>query len=569
MKLKIGAKLLAGFMAVAVITGFIGIFASFMLKYLDDKDTMLYEKGLLPVYYIGSVVEHFHRIRVNMHKILLADTKDEINQLLKDIDGYKNENGELIKKYETTLFTDEGRTIFKKFNKDFDDYRQNVVGRFVVMASENRIEEAKNFLMVEALAQANAIQKELEDLYANKIEQSKKIVDSNTDTANLTIIIMISITIAAFITAIALGLTLTLSITKPLIRATGISQKIADGDLRDELSSNFDKKIIKRSDEIGDLVRSVDTVIINFNNLLSEVQSVSDGILSGANQVSSAAQSLSQGSSELASSIEEMSSSIEEMESTIDQNSDNAVEGEKIATKSSQEAKDGGEAVNQTVESMKKIADTIQIITEIANNTNMLALNAAIEAARAGEHGEGFAVVATEVRKLAERSLKAAEEIKKIATSSVQVATKAGDLINQVVPSIIKTSDMVQEIASASREQKSGMKQLRQAANQQEQVTQLVSANSEELASAAEESASQAQSLVDLVKAFKLKEDVKTTTIKKDNPKLKQTNIRNTNNITGVLPSPKQKLPESRQKFSAKNEDDYSDIDDSTDFIQL
>ncbi|MBP7554374.1 MAG: HAMP domain-containing protein, partial [Spirochaetes bacterium] len=440
---------------------------------------------------------------------------------------------------------------------------------FVILASENRIEEAENFLTVEALAQANAIQKELEDLYSNKLEQSKKIVDSNTNTANLAIIIMISITIAAFITAIVLGLTLTLSITKPLIRATGISQKIADGDLRDELSSDFDKKIIKRSDEIGDLVRSVDTVIINFNNLLSEVQSVSDGILSGANQVSSAAQSLSQGSSELASSIEEMSSSIEEMESTIDQNSDNAAEGEKIATKSSQEAKDGGEAVNQTVESMKKIADTIQIITEIANNTNMLALNAAIEAARAGEHGEGFAVVATEVRKLAERSLKAAEEIKKIATSSVQVATKAGELINQVVPSIIKTSDMVQEIASASREQKSGMKQLRQAANQQEQVTQLVSANSEELASAAEESASQAQSLVDLVKAFKLKDEVKTTNVKKDNPKIKQPNKQNTNNITGVLPSPKQKQTASTQKYIAKNEDDYSDIDDSTDFIQL
>ncbi|MBP7553365.1 MAG: methyl-accepting chemotaxis protein, partial [Spirochaetes bacterium] len=316
MKLKIGPKLIMGFMVVAILTGFIGIFASFMLKYLDDKDTMLYEKGLLPVSYIGNVVEHFHRIRVNMHKILLADTQKDIDTYLTKIEDYNSQNIEYLKKYETTLFSDEGRAIFNKFNKDFEAYRQNVVGRFVILASENRIEEAKNFLTVEALAQANAIQKELEDLYSNKLEQSKKIVDSNTNTANLTIIIMISITIAAFITAIALGLTLTLSITKPLIRATGISQKIADGDLRDELSSDFDKKIIKRSDEIGDLVRSVDTVIINFNNLLSEVQSVSDGILSGANQVSSAAQSLSQGSSELASSIEEMSSSIEEMEST-------------------------------------------------------------------------------------------------------------------------------------------------------------------------------------------------------------------------------------------------------------
>ena len=207
------------------------------------------------------------------------------------------------------------------------------------------------------------------------------------------------------------------------------------------------------------------------------------------------------------------------MESTIDSSADNAINSEKMATEASEEAKKGGDAVIKTVISMKKIAETIQIVSDIANNTNMLALNAAIEAARAGEHGEGFAVVATEVRKLAERTINASSEIKNIATSSVEIANRAGELIGIVVPNIIKTNDMVKEITAATREQKIGIKQLVNSVDQQEQSAQIVSSNSEHLAASARGMVDNSEMLLKMVTKYIIKAGFQKKSSSVDNKK--------------------------------------------------
>ncbi|MGH7342897.1 MAG: methyl-accepting chemotaxis protein, partial [Candidatus Rokuibacteriota bacterium] len=163
-----------------------------------------------------------------------------------------------------------------------------------------------------------------------------------------------------------------------------------------------------------------------------------------------------------------------------------------------------GQAVRETVTAMKSIAEKVSIIEEIAYQTNLLALNAAIEAARAGDHGKGFAVVATEVRKLAERSQAAAREISALASSSVRTAERSGTLLSELVPAIRKTADLVQEVAAASREQASGISQVNKAIGHMDQVTQRNAAAGEELASTAEEVASQAESLQQLIAFFRV-----------------------------------------------------------------
>jgi methyl-accepting chemotaxis protein len=192
------------------------------------------------------------------------------------------------------------------------------------------------------------------------------------------------------------------------------------------------------------------------------------------------------------------------MSASITQNSDNAKVTDSMATKASQEAAEGGDAVTQTVAAMKQIAQKISIVDDIAYQTNLLALNAAIEAARAGEHGKGFAVVAAEVRKLAERSQEAAKEIGDLASNSVSTAERAGKLLDEIVPSIQKTSDLVQEIAAASQEQSQSVTQIGGAMGQLSKATQQNASASEELAATSEELSGQAEQLQQSVAFFDL-----------------------------------------------------------------
>jgi methyl-accepting chemotaxis protein len=160
--------------------------------------------------------------------------------------------------------------------------------------------------------------------------------------------------------------------------------------------------------------------------------------------------------------------------------------------------------VQETVKAMHRIADRIGIIQEIAGQTNLLALNAAIEAARAGEQGRGFSVVASEVRKLSERSQMAAKEISELASSSVRVAERSSTLLSDLIPSIKKTTELVEEVAAGSNEQATGVQQMTRAMSQVDQVTERNAASAEQLASTAEEMTAQAQALRELVSVLRM-----------------------------------------------------------------
>lgn len=276
---------------------------------------------------------------------------------------------------------------------------------------------------------------------------------------------------------------------------THISQQIARGNLQVEVK--------KRSDE-DRLMESMSMMISKLTNIVHNVQTAAQQVAVGSTEISSSSMKMSQGASEQAASVEQVSSSMEEMNSTVQQNADNAKATASIATQASSDAEEGGQAVSETVTAMKNISTKIQIIEEIARQTNMLALNAAIEAARAGEHGKGFAVVAAEVRKLAERSQVAAKEISTYSTSSVDISEKAGFLLENIVPNIKKTSELVQEISSASNEQADGIQQVTISVDQLNQIIQEYASVSEEMAATSEELSAQAGQLNEVISFFKV-----------------------------------------------------------------
>ena len=268
---------------------------------------------------------------------------------------------------------------------------------------------------------------------------------------------------------------------------------------------------------IGSLVISVFTIraILKVLNSVTEaLDAGSKQTTSAAAQVSSASQTLAGGATEQAASLEETSASLEEISGMTKRNAENAQKAKELAG-TARHAADTGvadmaamkTAMDEIKASSDDIAKIIKTIDEIAFQTNILALNAAVEAARAGEAGAGFAVVAEEVRNLAQRSAQAAKETAtKIegaitkTSQGVTISRKVATSLEEIATRSRQVDELVVEIATASTEQDQGINQVTVAVAQMDQVTQSNAASAEESASAAEELNAQSMALQEIVR---------------------------------------------------------------------
>lgn len=497
MKLKIKTRLIVAFVVLVAISGLMFYMGTENTLNLNDRLNTIININVKRMNLAAKIAEDVQFLTKREKDMILTPEKDRLEDLVEVFDKREAELNARVEELKA-ISDEKGIEILDSFNDNWSAYMKSFkeIKHLAVMVNTDSASmiarqisrtTAREAAMGAVDIVSRIVKKNETALAEAKVETDMLYEEGRT---NMMILLVISVVIA-----VSIALWIINSISSSIAKAKAALKEVSNGNLLVEIE-NYSK------DEIGELLDYLKGTVDKLKEVISSVTSAADNIASASEQMSSSSQQMSEGSTEQAASAEEVSSSMEQMAANIQQNTDNAQQTEKIASKAAEDVQEGSRAVNQTVDSMKKIAEKITIIGEIARQTNLLALNAAVEAARAGEHGKGFAVVAAEVRKLAERSQVAANEINELSSSSVAIADKSGKLLEQIVPNIQNTSRLVQEISAASMEQNAGAEQVNNAIQQLNQVIQQNAASAEEMASSSEELSSQAEQLRDTVSFF-------------------------------------------------------------------
>jgi methyl-accepting chemotaxis protein len=287
------------------------------------------------------------------------------------------------------------------------------------------------------------------------------------------------------------------ALVKPLREGVNFSKQVSQGNLTSTIEA-------KGNDEISMLYKALTAMVASIKEVVSAIKSTSEDFNQLSKHVSKGSQSLGSGANEQASTVEELSSSMEEISTSIDQIVESANSTTELTETVATRVDTVGLSFQQSANAVKQITEKIRIISDIAVQTNILALNAAVEAARAGEYGKGFSVVATEVRKLAEKSRAAADDIGKISTNSLNVTSQANTLIQKLIPQVKQTAALVEEVLAITKEQQSNMGQVNASLQELNQVSQQNAASAEELSAASEILSDQSDGFNNLTGYFKV-----------------------------------------------------------------
>ena len=485
--MKIGNRAASVFTLLAALVLIMGLLSLYETRQMDEATDEIRVTWMPAVIALSDISTNLGRARAVTLRAALDDDANERQRSLALLDGINEQLQGSLKEYEDTIIAADDRALFDTFNSAHQHYIDQQM-QVLQALSAGDLSQAKAQISGPLTQHADAMMKAMNALIAYNGKGAETASQRSSDVADEAFTVIIVSLLIIVIALAAIATLLTRSIVVPLAAAVAVAERVATGDLTQDIQ-------LRGRDEPALLLGALSRMQDSLRDTLRKISASSDQLASASEELHTVTEDTSRGLHQQSAEIDQAATAVNQMTAAVEEVANNAVSTADASKGADQTTRDGRDQVNQALSSIQLLVDDVSgtseeiellannaneisrvldVIGSIAGQTNLLALNAAIEAARAGEAGRGFAVVADEVRALAHRTQQSTAEIEQMiagiqngteravnamhnsrgrANGTLEVAQSAGQALEVIAEALASINQRNLVIASASEEQ--------------------------------------------------------------------------------------------------------------------